>query len=72
MKAIKLCLIILISAVIINFIRSGQTFHIAKTLPFSNGSERINMYDWACVAVLVILAWGLYRLKRNSEKEDDE
>ena len=72
MKAIKICLIILISAIVINFIRSGQTFHISKSLPFSNGSERIDMYDWACVAVLVILAWGIYRLKRNDENEEDE
>ena len=69
MKAIKLVLIIFISALVINFIRNGRTFHIAKTLPFSNAPERIGIYDWACVAVLIILAWGLYRLKRN--KEDD-
>jgi len=71
MKAIKLCLIIFISAIVINFIRSGQTFHIAKTLPFSNSSEEIDIYDWACVAALVIIAWGLYRLKRNRDKYDE-
>lgn len=67
MKAIKLILIIFISALVINFIRNGRTSHIAKALPFANAPERISIYDWACVAVLVILAWGLYRLKRNSE-----
>jgi len=45
-------------------------FHIAKALPFSNAPERIGIYDWACVAVLAILAWGLYRIKRNSEDDD--
>jgi len=69
MKAIKLALILLISALVINFIRNGRTFHIAKSLPFSNAPERIGIYDWACVAVLVILAWGLYRLKRNKDNE---
>ena len=69
MKAIKLVLIIFISALVINFIRNGRMFHIAKALPFSNSPERISIYDWACVAVLVILAWGLYRLKRKSDDE---
>ena len=69
MRAIKLALILFISALVINFIRNGRTFHIAKSLPFSNAPERIGTYDWACVAVLVILAWGLYRLKRNNDDE---
>ena len=70
MKAVKLILIIFISALVINFVRNGRTFHIAKSLPFTNAPESISIYDWACVAVLVILAWGLYRIKRNGE--DDE
>ncbi len=70
MKAIKLILIIFISALVINFIRNGRMFHIAKALPFSNAPERIGIYDWACVAVLGILAWGFYRIKRNGD--DDE
>lgn len=69
MRAIKLAVILFISALVINFIRNGRAFHIAKSLPFSNTPERIGIYDWACVAVLVILAWGLYRLKRNSDDE---
>ena len=70
MRIMKLALILFISAVVINFIRDGRMFHIAKALPFSNAPERITIYDWACVAVLAICAWGLYRIKRNSE--DDE
>ena len=70
MKAIKLVLILFISAIVVNFIRNGRTFHIAKGLPFSNGPGSINIYDWACVTVLIILAWGLYRINRNSK--DDE
>ena len=69
MRIIRLVLIILICAIVINFIRNGRMFHIAKSLPFANNPENIGIYDWAGVAVLVILAWGLYRLKRNSEDE---
>jgi len=70
MKAIKLTLILFLSALVINFIRNGRTFHIAKVLPFSNAPERVGIYDFACFAVLIIMAWGLYRIKRNSK--DDE
>ena len=70
MRIIKLVLILFISALVINFVRNGRTFHIAKALPFSNAPERISIYDWACVAVLAILVWGFYRIKRNGE--DDE
>ena len=65
MKPVKLCITILIAAVIINFLRDGRTFHIAKVLPFSNGPEKTGIYDWACVIVLIIIVWGLYRLKKR-------
>ena len=70
MKAIKLCLIIVIAAIIINFIKTGQGFHIAKSLPFSNAPDKVSLYDWAGVAVLIILAWGLYRIKHMDDDED--
>jgi hypothetical protein len=68
MKAIKLCLIIVIAAVVINFLRDGRLFHIAKTLPFAGGPERISQYDWAGVIMLIIFLWGLHRLKRNKRQ----
>ena len=68
MKAIKLCLIILIAAVVINFVRNGRLFHIAKILPFAGGHERISQYDWASVVMLIIFLWGLYRLNRNRRR----
>jgi len=70
MRAIKVILIILVASIIINFIKSDRTFHIAKSLPFSNSQERIDKYDWAGVAALGIIAWGIYRL--NRKHEDDE
>ena len=69
MRIIKLALIIFIAALVINFFRNGRMFHIAKTLPFSNFPEEVGIYDWASVAVLAILAWGFYRIKRNSEDD---
>ena len=70
MRAIKVILIILVASIVINFIKSDRTFHIAKSLPFSNFQEKIDKYDWAGVAALGIIAWGIYRL--NRKREDDE
>jgi hypothetical protein len=70
MRAIKLCVIILITAVVINFLRDDRSFHISKVLPFAGGRESISIYDWASVAALAICAWGLYRLKRNQDEDD--
>ena len=75
MKAIKLCLIILIAAVIINFFRNGRLFHIAKTLPFAGGNERISQYDWAGVIMLIIFALPLSAQesnKKTQEQKEDE
>ena len=65
MKWIKLILIIMIAAVVVNFIREGRLFHIAKILPFSHESDPISLYDWAGVMALLICAWGYYRLQRR-------
>ena len=67
MGKIKLCVTVLTAAVVINFLRDGRTFHIAKVLPFSNGPEKVGLYDWASVIVLFIIVWGIYRLKNRKE-----
>jgi hypothetical protein len=64
-KPVKLCLTILIAAVVINFLRDGRTFHIAKVLPFASGRDTVPLYDWGGVILLCLFAWGLYRLNRT-------
>jgi hypothetical protein len=68
MRPIKLCLTILIAAVVINFLREGRMFHIAKVLPFASGRDSAPLYDWASVIILGLFAWGLYRLKHNQRR----
>jgi len=68
MKPIKLCLTILIAAVVINFLREGRLLHIAKVLPFANGRDTVPLYDWAGVIMLGIFAGGLYRLKHTNRR----
>ncbi len=68
MKTVKLCLTIVIAAVVINFLRDGRLFHIAKVLPFASGPDTVPLYDWAGVIMLGIFAWGLYRLNRRDRR----
>ena len=71
MRAIKVVLIILIASLVINFIKSDRQFHIAKCLPFTNSHERVDKkYDWAGVAALGIIAWGIYRLNKKNDSEE--
>jgi len=69
-KVILIVLIVLIASIVINFIKSDRAFHIAKSLPFSNSQEKIDKYDWAGVAALGIIGWGIYRLYRKREEEE--
>ena len=71
MKPIKICLAILIGAMLINFIKDGESFHIAKVLPFANGSEFFSpTYDWAGLFALGIIGWGAYRLAHRNQDDD--
>ena len=69
MRALKITIVLLITMTAIAFIRAaGDSFHIARVLPFCDGD--INLYDWAGLAMAGIFLWGLYRLSHRNE--DDE
>lgn len=69
MKTLKIVATILIAAAILNFIRAGRTFHLAKVLPFCDG-EPVNTYHWAGLIMCGIALWGYCRLKNGSKDED--
>jgi len=64
MKSVKICLIILLAAVLINWVREGDGFHISHVLPFMSGKP-ISFYDIGCIGLLCLLFWGIGRLKKN-------
>ena len=64
MKSVKICLVILFCAVLINFIRSDYTFHIAKSLP-GCGGDPLAFYDLGGLILLGMVLWGYLRLKRK-------
>ncbi len=70
MRTIKIAVILLIGGGIYRFVTSGQSFHIAKTLPFCSGNPVNGIYEVAGLVMIGLFLWGLYRLNRKNE--DDE
>ena len=56
--------IVLLGATLINWIRSGATFHIARVFPLLGGFE-VSIYDLAGGVMLLIAACRVARLFRK-------
>ena len=68
-KHLQIALILLLTLGILKFIRGGQGFDIRSVIPFMSGRD-ISIYDWAGLALLIIVAWGLVRLRRFGKPVD--
>lgn len=64
MRSVIICLIILIIAVVINWAREGEGFHIMRVFPFLGG-DPIDLYDIGGIGLLIVLMLGIHRLKQN-------
>ena len=71
MRSVKICLILLLVSVVINWARSGEEFHITHVLPFMGG-DPVGIYDFGCLGLLVLLVSGLRRLKRNQQRRREQ
>jgi len=69
MQAASIVLVAVFAACLINFVRSGDSFHIARVLPWCGGHEP-SAYDTAALVMLLLIPWGLGMLRRNSEDPD--
>ena len=65
-QIVIIILVMVFAVVLINFVRSGDNaWHIVKALPLLGG-YRPGVYDLAGAVMLLIMAWGLGRLRRRS------
>ena len=69
MKTVALILTVLTIAGLANWARQGDTFHIAKVLPFCSGRAP-GIYDLAGIVMIVILARGLRRLLSSPDRSN--
>ena len=63
-KLIKIVIIVIVICSLINFVRAGDGFPIARVLPFLGG-YRPGIYDAGACVLLFIAMWGLGRLRRQ-------
>ena len=70
MKAAKIILIVLFLSALICFVRGDLTFPIVQTLPFMGG-PRPGKYEVAAVILVILLLWGLARVKRLHNDSED-
>ena len=66
MKTIGVVLTIVVIAGIVTWVRQGDTFHIARALPFCSGRPP-GIYDVAGLVLIVLVARGLCRLYGRDE-----
>ena len=69
MRPVAIVLVVLLAAVAINFLRAGAGFPIVRCLPLCGGHSP-GIYDIGAFALLLMVPWGLARLRRN--RDDDK
>ena len=69
MKTLKIVLVVILAAVVINLIRGGEDFPLPHTLPLSGGF-RPGVYDLGALGMVLLCIWGLVRLKRFGRPRD--
>jgi len=70
MTAAKIIAIIIVTFALIGFVRGGETFHIAKALPFCSGG-RPGLYDFTAGGLIAVMFWGIGRLGRIGTGDDE-
>ncbi len=66
MKTVKIILILLVTSLLILWVRTGENYDIRRTLPLVN--EKPPLYQWGGIAMIGLLLWGLYRLGRSAQE----
>lgn len=70
MRVFLVTLTIALGACMIRFIRQGADFHIARILPFAGGHPP-GLYDVGAIVMILMIFWGLGRLRRSSNGHVD-
>jgi len=70
MKTVKIVVIVIVTAALINFIRGSESWPLPRVLPLLGNHQPSFLYDLAGGGALVLLLWwGLRRLRRRDDEE---
>ncbi len=69
MKPLQLAITLAIAIVLIQFVKIGESFHLARCLPFCD--KEITIYDFGAVAFILIFVCGIMRMNRSDAEEDE-
>ena len=67
MKTVKIILILLVTSLLILWVRGGEGSDIRRTLPLVN--EKPALYQLGGLAMVGLLLMGLYRLNRSAQTD---
>lgn len=70
MKALKILLAVMCTAMLVNFLRRGDDFPLPRVLPLLGGRPLNLQYALGGLALLALMLWGLHRLNRSSDQEE--
>ena len=71
MKAFKVAMIVLLTAIALNFVRGSEDFPLPHILPLSGGF-RPGIYDLGAVGMVLLCLWGLARVSRLGGPRDED
>ncbi len=66
MRIVKIVVCAWIVLSLMNWARGGSSFSILEALPFVQRQDSLSAnYEWAAVAMLLLLAWGYAKLNER-------
>ncbi|MDI6451603.1 hypothetical protein [Anaerobaca lacustris] len=71
MKTLKVAVIVLLAAVVINVVRGPADFPLPHILPLSGGF-RPGIYDLGALGMILLCLWGLVRVSRLGRPRDED
>jgi hypothetical protein len=70
MKAFMIVIVVIVTAVVINWVRCGDAFALPQALPFLGGKDP-GVYDLGACGLLLLCLWGIIRLRRRDADNTD-
>jgi len=68
-KTIKIVILVLSAAWLVNWMNGGSSVVFPRLFPFLGGYKSAHQYEVGALILLIIVAWGLWRMSKWGERE---